>query len=105
MSRLSVDGLFCAIRDRALLDGGHDASRPRMALERRYPGPRRPKGHDRLMDTVGAPVDDLPVSCPTCGERAGSTFERTAGGISTANHLCVLGHMWEVRWLADAGAA
>lgn len=86
------------------LDAGHDnKSAPSSAPT--PPGPRRPIGHDRLMDTVPPRSDTPPATCPTCGA-PGDGHLRTDRGVTVATYLCAAGHGWMTKWLhVSDGAA
>jgi hypothetical protein len=61
------------------------------------------KGHDRLMDqSASAPQGAPDALCPACGLPPQSRSRHSADGITKADYVCSLGHIWTTSWLEVA---
>jgi hypothetical protein len=105
---LSVVPVDCAWQVSALVGTivGKDTtseSTPEQRCANTARGPRRPKGHDRLMDKVQPPSDSAPAAvCPTCGGPPTASSHRHSGGVNIGDYRCRAGHIWSTHWPAVA---
>ncbi len=63
-------------------------------------GPCRPKGHDRLVNSLDAPNVAPEATCPICGRPGSGNLHDNGWGVASAHYLDDAGHIWTTKWLS-----